>query len=199
MKKIMPFIRYSKRLSCAFLFLSISTFSLSAPLEFELSSHTLGKVNAANWADKYLLIGIGYTSCPDICPTTVIDLATASEKLAKKGYSQLVPIFISIDPKRDSAENIDLYVKYFGANMVGLTGTQAQIAQAARSLKATYGYSLEGKPIYPPLPSQYEVYHSTYLYFYGPDRELIDVFGYGEGGVKISESIAKYFSQAAAS
>ncbi len=195
----MHLLRNSKRLCCAFLFFSISTFSISAPLEFELSSHSLGKVSAAHWPDKYLLIGVGYTSCPDICPTTVIDLATAKTKLEQKGYSQLVAIFISVDPKRDSVENIDLYVKYFDANMVGLTGTQEQVQQVARNLKATYGYSLEGKPIYPPLPSQYEVYHSTYIYFYGPNRELIDVFGYGEGGVKISENIEKYFKQAAAS
>lgn len=195
----MHLIRNFKKLSSSILLMCLSTFSISAPLEFELKSHALGKVSAANWPDNYLLIGIGYTSCPDICPTTVIDLATSVEKLTKKGYPQIVPIFISIDPKRDSAENIDLYVNYFGANMVGLTGTQAQIKQAAKNLKATYGYSLEGKPIYPPLPSQYEVYHSSYIYFYGPDRELIDVFGYGEGGVKISESIEQYFNRTAVS
>ncbi|MFA0412309.1 SCO family protein [Vibrio renipiscarius] len=166
-----------------------TSFSLSAkPLQFELQDYHLGQVTEQNWPGKYLLIGVGYTSCPDVCPTTVIDLATAVNQLGEQA-KQVVPIFISVDPKRDSVENIDLYVKYFDPKMVGLTGTQAQIKLAAKNLKSTYGYSLEGKPIYPPLPDRYEVYHSAYIYFYGPNRELIDVFGYGEGGVNISESI----------
>ncbi len=163
------------------------------PLKFELQDHNLGTVTADDWKDKYLLIGIGYTSCPDICPTTVIDLATAVNGLGEQ-ENQVVPIFISVDPNRDTVENMDLYVKYFDPKMVGLTGTQEQVTRAAKSLKATFGYSLEGKPIYPPLPKHYEVFHSAYIYFYGPDRELIDVFGYGEGGNKISQSLKEYIN-----
>ncbi len=168
--------------------------TLAKPLEFELQEHSLGKVTENNWQDKYLLIGIGYTSCPDICPTTVIDLAMAVNGLGENS-NQVVPIFISVDPNRDTVKNIDLYVKYFDPKMVGLTGSHKQVKAAAKSLKATYGYSLEGKPIYPPLPKQYEVYHSAYIYFYNPKRELIDVFGYGEGGVKISQSLKGYLNE----
>lgn len=182
-------------LGCASLTLTLLSFSAVAkPLQFDLQEHSLGKVTAENWSGKHLLIGIGYTSCPDICPTTVIDLATAVNGLGEQA-EQVVPIFISVDPNRDTVENMDLYVKYFDPKMVGLTGTQQQIKIATKNLKATYGYSLEGKPIYPPLPKQYEVFHSTYLYLYGPDRELIDVFGYGEGGFKISENLKGYLNE----
>ncbi|AJR05841.1 SCO family protein [Photobacterium gaetbulicola] len=168
--------------------------AVAKPLTFELQEHDLGTVTEKNWPDKYLLIGVGYTSCPDICPTTVIDLATAVHTLGDK-KNAVVPIFISVDPKRDTVENMDLYVKYFDPKMVGLVGSFEQTRAAARSLKATFGYSLEGKPIYPPLPNHYEVFHSAYIYFYGPDRELIDVYGYGVGGVKIGQSLKRHLDE----
>ncbi|MGR5296033.1 SCO family protein [Vibrio mediterranei] len=172
----------------------LSFTALAKPLKFELQENTLGTVTEKSWQGKFLLMGIGYTSCPDICPTTVIDLATAVSSL-KEESNKVTPIFISVDPNRDTIENLDMYVKYFDPKMVGLTGTQEQIKAIAKSMKATYGYSLEGKPIYPPLPKQYEVYHSAYIYLYGPDRELIDVFGYGEGGAKIGQALKRYINE----
>ena len=174
--------------------LILSSGAVAKPLQFELKEHSLGTVTEKNWPGQYLLIGIGYTSCPDICPTTVIDLATAVNALGDD-TNKVAPIFISVDPNRDTVANMDMYVKYFDPKMVGLVGSQEQIKTAAKNLKATYGYSLEGKPIYPPLPKQYEVYHSAYIYFYGPDRELIDVFGYGEGGEKIGASLKRYINE----
>ncbi|UJF17279.1 SCO family protein [Vibrio sp. SS-MA-C1-2] len=182
--------RIFKALSIFTLFL-ISQIAIAAPLSFTLQEQSLGQVTEKNWPEKYLLIGIGYTSCPDICPTTVIDLATSVNKLGELG-EKVIPIFISVDPNRDTVANLNQYVKYFDPKMVGLTGTQQQVKAATKELKATYGFSLEGKPIYPPLPKHYEVYHSSYIYLYGPDRKLIDVFGYGEGGNKISLKIKEH-------
>lgn len=167
---------------------------VAKPLQFTLEDQNLGTVTEESWPGKYLLIGIGYTSCPDICPTTVLDQVTAVSSLADD-KDQVIPIFITVDPNRDSVENMDLYVKYFSKKMVGLSGTDEQIKLTAKSLRATYGYSLQGKPIYPPLPTRYEVFHSAYLYFYGPDRELIDVYGYGEGGAKIGRSIKRHLNE----
>ncbi len=174
--------------------LGVSTNANARPLTFELDSHRFGKVTEKSWEGKYLLIGIGYTSCPDICPTTVIDLATAVNTLGDQS-DKVVPIFISIDPNRDTPENIAMYVQYFDSKMVGLTGNDASIRNVARNMRATYGYTLEGKPIYPPLPARYEVFHSTYLYLYSPDRTLVDVFGYGEGGVNVGEKVKAYVTQ----
>ncbi|AYV23141.1 MULTISPECIES: SCO family protein [Vibrio] len=168
--------------------------AVAKPLKFVLQENTLGTVTEKNWQGKFLLMGVGYTSCPDICPTTVIDLATAVNSL-DEASNKVTPIFISVDPNRDTVENLDMYVKYFDPKMVGLTGTHEQIKAITKSMKATYGYSLEGKPIYPPLPKHYEVYHSAYIYLYGPDRELIDVFGYGEGGAKIGQALKRYINE----
>lgn len=168
----------------------LSGYSYAAPLSFTLQDHSLGQVTEKSWPGQYLFIGIGYTSCPDICPTTVLDMTATMAKLGDKA-KRVTPIFISIDPNRDSAASIDQYVKYFSPAMVGLVGDDQQTKAAAKALRATYGYSRDGKPVYAPLPTLYEVYHSTYLYLYGPDRELIDVYGYGDGAEKIAASMAR--------
>ncbi|MCW8328382.1 SCO family protein [Photobacterium sp. SDRW27] len=163
---------------------------MAAPLTFSLNEANLGTVTEKNWPGHHLLIGIGYTSCPDVCPTTVMDMASTIRKLGNKA-DQITPIFISVDPNRDTPESLDSYVKYFGPKMIGLVGSDEQTSQVVRALKGTYGYSLDGKPVYPPLPKQYEVYHSAYVYFYGPDRELVDVFGYGTGSEQMAKIIAE--------
>ncbi|NLS12500.1 SCO family protein [Vibrio sp. SM6] len=194
MKALNDAVRRFITLGCTIGLVIVSAPVFAAPLQFELNHHKLGTVTAQHWPGQYLLIGVGYTSCPDICPTTVMDMSLAMNALGED-KSKVKGLFISVDPHRDSAQYIDQYVKYFDQSMLGLVGTHAQTKAAAQSLKATYGYTLQGAPVYPPLPDQYEVFHSAYLYLYGPDRNLIDVFGYGEGGSNIGEAIARYLKQ----
>lgn len=171
-------------------FFYISTTANAAPLTFNLSEATLGAVSEKNWPDQYLFIAIGYTSCPEICPTTAMDMAGVINKLGDQA-KHVTPLFISIDPHRDSAQGLAQYVNYFHPELIGLVGTQQQTKAAVKALKGTYGYARDGKPVYPPLPDLYEVFHSTYLYLYGPDRELIDVYGYGDGADKIAASMKR--------
>ncbi len=76
MRRQTSYIIYAFLAAC---FLSFN--AVAKPLKFELQENTLGTVTEKNWQGKFLLMGIGYTSCPDICPTTVIDLATAVNSL----------------------------------------------------------------------------------------------------------------------
>ncbi|EEZ00460.1 probable lipoprotein [Vibrio sp. RC586] len=117
-------------------------------------------------------------------------MTAALSKLGDKG-NKITPLFISIDPHRDTAEYMDTYVKFFSPNMLGLVGNDQQTQQVVKSLRGTYGYTLDGKPVYPPLPEQYEVFHSAYVYLYSPDRKLLDVYGYGMGSTKMAEEIAR--------
>lgn len=172
----------------ALLTLTLGSTVTAAPLIFELQQANVGTVTEKDWPNQYLFIAIGYTSCPEICPTTALDMAGVMLRLGDKS-KYVTPLFISIDPKRDSAENIAQYVQYFHPKLIGLVGNEAQTKAAAKSLRATYGYSRDGKPVYAPLPELYEVFHSTYLYLYGPNRELIDVYGYGDGAEKIAISM----------
>ncbi|WP_083539455.1 SCO family protein [Enterovibrio coralii] len=179
-----------KLLSSSALLCALVSGHALANLDFDLQHATLGNVTEKSWPGQYLLIGIGYTSCPDICPTTVIDMAATVSKLGEKS-SKVTPLFISVDPNRDTAEYMDTYVKFFSANMVGLVGNEEQTKQAMKSLRGTYGYSVEGKPVYPPLPEQYEVFHSAYVYLYSPEGMLVDVYGYGMGSDKIAADISR--------
>lgn len=168
---------------------------VSAPLAFTLKEAKRGEVTEKSWPGQYLFIAVGYTSCPEICPTTALDMAGVMNRLGDKA-NMVTPLFISIDPNRDTAENLSQYVQYFHPKLTGLVGTEAQTKAAAKSLRATYGYSRDGKPVYPPLPALYEVFHSTYLYFYSPDGELLDVYGYGDGAEKISAKMLPLLNEA---
>lgn len=185
------FIKSMLKGACVLLLGWSSLFSISlhaAPLTFTLTEASMGTVTEDSWPAQYLFIAIGYTSCPEICPTTALDMAGVMNRLGESA-KDVTPLFISIDPHRDSAENIAKYVQYFHPKLKGLVGTQAQTKAVSQSLRATYGYSRDGKPVYPPLPELYEVFHSTYLYFYDPQGKLIDVYGYGDGVEKISQAI----------
>ncbi|MEF2522815.1 SCO family protein [Vibrio mimicus] len=179
------FVTFNIMLFAAMLF---STQIIAAPLSFTLNEAKRGEVTEKSWPRQYLFIAVGYTSCPEICPTTALDMAGVMNRLGDKA-DKVTPLFISIDPNRDTAENLAQYVQYFHPKLTGLVGDETQTKAAAKSLRATYGYSRDGKPVYPPLPALYEVFHSTYLYLYSPEGELLDVYGYGDGAEKIAANM----------
>ena len=187
----MPFSFSSLRRMTLIGILLLSTACVKAnPLNFTLQHAVQGTVTEKNYRDQYLFIAIGYTSCPEICPTTALDMAGVMQRLGEQA-KHVTPLFISIDPHRDSAQSLAQYVQYFHPKLVGLVGDEAQTKAVAKALRATYGYSRDGKPVYAPLPDLYEVFHSTYLYLYGQDRELIDVYGYGDGAEKIANAMRR--------
>ncbi len=161
-------------------------------LTFKLNSAT-AKVTEKTWQDKYLLIAIGYTGCPDVCPTTMIDFRGALDYFDKKNLEiakQLQPIWIGIDPTSDTLEDITAYTKHFEKRIVGLRADNFEILNnVVKQLNADYGYQINGKPVKPPLPKGYTVYHSTYIYLYSPSRELVDVFSFNLGGTQLAKKI----------
>ncbi len=89
-----------------------------------------GPVSLHDFRGKIVLLYFGYSFCPDVCPTTMTDLAKAMELLGKQADHYQV-IMISVDPERDTPEKIDAYVKHFDPRFIGLSGTPEEIAQAA--------------------------------------------------------------------
>ncbi len=89
----------------------------------------------ADFRGSYLLIYFGYTYCADLCPTTLLEMADAIEELAERSpdvAARVVPIFVSVDPERDTPDVLGPYVEDFHPRMVGLTGTPAALAQVGR-------------------------------------------------------------------
>ena len=144
----------------------------------------------APFKDKYLLVAFGFTSCPDVCPTTLYEFGQMLKIV--KDPAQIQPVFISIDPLRDDPTRLNQYTGFFDKRIIGLTGAMADIEATAKRFNATFGYRHQGKKVVPPdLPPGYTVYHSTMIYLLSPKRELIDAFDYQSGAEKLARDIEK--------
>ncbi|MBN9510219.1 MAG: SCO family protein [Alphaproteobacteria bacterium] len=115
---------------------------------------------------RYMLVYFGYTFCPDVCPTTLAAMAGALEKLGKTA-DRIAPVFITVDPSRDTPKVMHDYVAAFSPRIIGLTGTPEQITQVTREYRVYVAShrSREG--------GNYTVDHSSILYLMGPDGRFI--------------------------
>jgi protein SCO1/2 len=146
---------------------------------FTLVDHTGKTVTEKDFLGKYLIVFFGFTYCPDICPTELQTALDAVGLLSPAQAAKVQPVFISIDPKRDTPPVLKEYLQQFGDNIVGLTGSDEQVAAVARAYKVYYGraedheHSSEGED------SAYMMDHSSFLYLMGPDGAFIKVFPSG--------------------
>ena len=134
---------------------------------FELMDHSGQMVTDAQVLDRPALVYFGYTFCPDVCPMDVARNVVVVEILADAGLT-VKPVFITIDPARDTVDYLADFVANNHPEMVGLTGTAEQIAKAARAYKVYYRKQ----------PSEDEDYylmdHSSFSYFMVPDVGFVD-------------------------
>ena len=120
-----------------------------------------------------MLIYFGFTSCPDVCPTTLAVMAEALEKMGADA-AKIVPILITIDPERDNPKLMKSYVEGFGAEFIGFTGTVAEI-EAVKKLYRVYGAKKaldEAKG----MAGGYGVDHSSVIYLMGPDGKIVSYY-----------------------
>lgn len=121
---------------------------------------------------KYRIVYFGYTSCPDICTPDMQQLMaglTLFEKAHPNLAGKIQPLFITVDPKRDTPDKLKQFVEAFHPQLVGLTGTEAQIAAAAKSF-AVYYQKVEGSA-----PDAYLMSHSQTPYLMGPDGKPLAI------------------------
>jgi protein SCO1/2 len=104
---------------------------------FSLTSHTGKRVTDKDFAGKYMLIYFGFTYCPDVCPSGLQVMAAAIDKLGSDAQ-KIVPILITVDPERDTPEQLAKYVPQFHPRLVGLTGTAEEIRQVAKAYRVYY-------------------------------------------------------------
>ena len=124
-------------------------------------------VTDQTWRGKFMLIYFGYTLCPDVCPTTLNAVGEALDKMGPKA-ARLQPLFITVDPRRDKPAVVKQFAAAFGPQFIGLTGTDAQIAAAAKAYRVYYAEHRTG-----PGPDDYSMDHSSVLYLMGPDGRFI--------------------------
>ena len=119
------------------------------------------EVTDAAYRGKWLLVYFGYTSCPDICPTTLLRMGQALQTLGPLA-DKVQPIFITLDPVRDTRPRLTKYMAAFDARLIGLRGDSEQIREAARQFHVYYRLRSLGN-------GEYTVDHSSFLYVVGPD------------------------------
>ena len=130
---------------------------------FTLTDQTGARVTSAALIDGPTLIYFGYTFCPDICPVDVSVMGSAVDLLAERGL-KVTPVFITIDPARDTPEALAYYAEAMHPAMVALTGTEAEVRAAADAYRVFYQrIELEDSA------AGYLMSHSTFTYFVMPD------------------------------
>jgi protein SCO1/2 len=140
------------------------TVDLGGP--FSLTDQNGATRSDQDFHGKFMLVFFGYTYCPDVCPTT---LAVMSEALKMMGQraDKIAPVFITVDPKRDTPEKLKSYLDSFGPQFVGLTGSSADIANVAKEYRVYY------REQSPDQKGDYAVDHSGVVYLMDPNGKFV--------------------------
>jgi protein SCO1/2 len=136
----------------------------------------------ADFKGKVVVVFFGYTQCPDVCPTTMTELAEVKRSLGADG-ARVVGVFISVDPERDTGELLKAYMANFGADFVGLRGTPEQVAQAAKEFKVFYA-KVPGKT-----ETSYTIDHTAGSYVFDVQGRIRLFTRYGSGAKALADDL----------
>ncbi|WP_410498776.1 SCO family protein [Chitinibacter sp. S2-10] len=148
--------------------------------EFELLDHHGQKRTLADYRGKIVVLFFGYTSCPDVCPTTLSELRGVINDLGEQAKEVQV-LFISVDPERDNPALLGQYVPAFHPGFIGLTGSKAQIDAAAKNYRAIY--QKQGKD------KSYTVDHTAGSYLIDRAGKTRVMISYGAGAATFTHDI----------
>jgi protein SCO1/2 len=138
-------------------------------IDFELTDSGGNRVRAVDLRGRWLLIFFGYTYCPDLCPTTLGEIAAALALLGPLA-AEVQPVFVSIDPQRDTPEALREYVQNFDRRILPLSGNAEQLARAAGSVGVVF-YKVPGAT-----PDEYTFAHNAIVTLVGPEGGIVTRF-----------------------
>ena len=150
---------------------------------FRLTDQNGKTVTDADLKGKWSLVYFGYTHCPDACPTALNDISIALEDLGTK-RDAVRPVFITVDPERDTPEALKAYVTSFDAPILALTGTPEQVAQAAKGYRVYYAK-------HPEAGGEYSMDHSSVIYVMDPQGRFTASFTHESTPEQIAERLKK--------
>jgi len=154
---------------------------------FELVNAAGETVTDADVITEPTLIYFGYTYCPDVCPLDVDRNASAIELLEARGKS-VTPVFISIDPQRDTPEVVGDFADAMHPKMIGLTGSDAQVKAASQAYRTYYN-------AHPAVDDEYLVDHSTFSYLVMPETGFVEYFRRELGPEELADKIGCFVDQ----
>lgn len=152
-----------------------SGLSLAAPPrggDFTLLS-AQGPVSTQAFRGKVVVVYFGYTYCPDICPTSLATLGAALGQLSPAELAQVQPLFVSVDPQRDTPARLKEYAAFFHPKLIGLTGSPQTLAAAAKAYGASYSFQPADAR------GNYVVDHSAFTYLVDTQGRLADTLPHG--------------------
>ncbi len=150
---------------------------------FTLTDHNGNRVTERSYPGKYLLIFFGYTYCPDVCPSELQVMSAALDQLGADA-GRIQPLFVSIDPARDTPAVMKAYVANFHPRLVGLTGSPDETAHVAAEYRVAYS-RVKGAENSP----DYLMDHSTILYLMAPDGTYAKHFTYETDAKTLAEGL----------
>lgn len=157
---------------------------------FELVDHWGRKVTDQDFRGRYLLVFFGFTYCPDVCPAELQTISAALDRLGTLARN-VQPLFVTVDPERDTATVLADYLKHFDQRILGLTGRPAQIAQATKAYRVYAAKDAQGAG-----EAGYIINHSTVVYFMDTDGRYITHFNYGTTPEDMAERMAAHLRKA---
>lgn len=138
-------------------------------VQFRLTDHTGQTVNQDQLGGRHLMVFFGFTSCVDICPIQMAKLTQVMAELDRSGHGlRITPVFISVDPERDSPQKVAAYLENFDERFVGLTGSRPALEAATDSFRTL----LEDLPA--ERPDGYQITHSSMVFIVDPFGRIID-------------------------
>lgn len=155
---------------------------------FTLMDTSSKTVSDQTYRGKWLLVYFGYTFCPDACPTALTNVSGSLEKLGSEA-AKIEPLFITVDPKRDTPAVMGEYLKSFDPRIVGLTGSQAQIDSAAKAYRVYIAPQKSNG-------EDYLVDHSAYFYLVNPQGKFVNVIGGDTSGDQMADKLRSMMTHA---
>jgi protein SCO1 len=192
-------------LACAIALLVIGTGGLAALMLISPAPHTTNSMHGAlggpftltgtdgstvtdqSYRGKWMVIYFGYTSCPDACPTALNNMGIALDRLGPEAAG-LQPVFITVDPKRDTRDKLAEYLKSFDPRIVALTGTDAQVAAVVKE----YHVYVEAQPSG---GDDYLVNHSSFYYLINPEGKFVRVIAGDVSGEELTERLRHWMNK----
>jgi protein SCO1/2 len=154
---------------------------------FTLTAMDGRAVTDQTYRGEWVLIYFGYTSCPDACPTALNNMGIALDRLGGDAAAWQ-PVFITVDPKRDTREMLAEYLKSFDPHIVALTGTQEQVS---RVVQEYHVYVLA----HPESGGNYTVDHSSFYYLINPEGKLVRVIAGDVSGEELAERLRHWMNK----
>lgn len=163
----------------------VSVPNLGGP--FSLVDHTGAERTEADFAGTPILIYFGYSYCPDICPTELAKMVRAVDLMGDDGDA-VQPLFISVDPERDTPEHLAGYVELFHPRLIGLTGDEESVADVAHAYKVYYA-KVESEEF-----DDYLMDHSSYFYLMDGQGKNLAIYPMSSTAEEIADGVRQHLS-----